>query len=75
MDRRPWDEGKIVPDRKAVLHETSYVPMKEVSLDLPLSAEPYRYYVVMPTLYAPNLPGKFTLSVTSETKFQFTAVS
>ena len=71
-------DGKITPDRKAVLHETSYVPMKEVSVDLQLSAaEPTntRWYVVMPTLYAPNIPGKFTLSVTSETKFQFTAIS
>jgi hypothetical protein len=63
-----------VPDRKAVLHETSYVPMKKVSLDLSLSMEPDRWYVVMPTLYAPNVAGKFTLAVTSEAKFQFAAV-
>ena len=68
-------DGKIVPDRKAVLHETSYVPMKEVSVDLQLgAAEPDRWYVIMPTLYAPNIAGKFTLSVTSETQFQFAAI-
>ena len=67
-------DGKIAPERKAVLHETSYVPMKEVSLDLELGTEPEPRYVIMPTLYAPNIAGKFTISVTSETRFTFAAV-
>ena len=67
-------DGKIIPDRKAILHETPYLPMKEVRLDLPLTAELGLSYVIMPTLHAPDLAGKFDLSVTSETPFKFSAV-
>ena len=60
-----------------VLHETSYVPMQEVSLEVPLKVDggaSSAAYVIMPTRYAPNQPAKFTLSVTSSSVFQFAAI-
>eukprot|EP00239_Pterosperma_sp_CCMP1384_P008276 CAMPEP_0197845926 /NCGR_PEP_ID=MMETSP1438-20131217/2780_1 /TAXON_ID=1461541 /ORGANISM="Pterosperma sp., Strain CCMP1384" /LENGTH=79 /DNA_ID=CAMNT_0043457399 /DNA_START=97 /DNA_END=336 /DNA_ORIENTATION=+ len=70
MFRSSRPDGRITIDKKALLSETAFVPMVEVSDELELTTTPHPTYVIMPCTYAPAKNGDFRLIVTSESEFQ-----